>query len=89
MTMRLRVVGWQVQPVLMADDDINLIPIPSDTRLINTHEWDQWKSGGDIQMVVEAGAKAGFTPAKPEIVQSESQSEPSPPPAIEEDSPPV
>jgi hypothetical protein len=48
-TTRMRVVGWQVQPVIMADDGDNLIPINVDMVMIPAAQWEDFKAGGDSE----------------------------------------
>jgi hypothetical protein len=44
---RLRVVGWRVQPILMADDGEHLTPLTVDGQVIHAAAWDAFKAGGD------------------------------------------
>ena len=43
----MRVVGWQVQPVIMADDGDNLTPVQIAAQMVPAAAWDAFKSGGD------------------------------------------
>ena len=47
MSARIRLVGWQVQPVVMADDGENLTPVQVSGRMIPASEWQAFKDGGD------------------------------------------
>lgn len=44
---RVRLVGWEVRPVVMADDGENLTPIPVAPQMIPAAAWDGFKAGGD------------------------------------------
>jgi hypothetical protein len=46
---RMRLVGWNVQPILMADDGDYLTPVEVNTTMIAAAEWETFKSGGDEQ----------------------------------------
>lgn len=43
----MRLVGWQVQPVVMADDGENLTPLDIGPQLIPAAHWAAFKDGGD------------------------------------------
>ena len=43
----MRLVGWQVQPVVMADDGDNLENIPVQPQFIPASAWQAFKDGGD------------------------------------------
>jgi len=47
MPVRLRLVGWNVQPVLMADDGDELVAVPVTSHYIPASDWEQFKHGGD------------------------------------------
>ena len=49
MTKRMRLVGWIVQPVVMADDGENLTPVNVNPVNIPAAGWDAFKGGGDVQ----------------------------------------
>lgn len=49
MAIRMRLVGWNVQPVVMADDGDNLTPVQVTGQMIPAAEWQQFKAGGDDQ----------------------------------------
>jgi hypothetical protein len=44
---RMRLVGWNVQPVIMADDGDNLIAVPVQATQIPAAGWEEFKAGGD------------------------------------------
>jgi hypothetical protein len=50
---RLRLVGWNIQPVLMVDDGENLTPIQVPPISISAGQWEQFKNGGDEQALAE------------------------------------
>ena len=43
----MRLVGWNVQPVVMADDGENLTPVQVSSQMIAAAAWEQFKQGGD------------------------------------------
>lgn len=43
----MRVVGWQVQPIVMLDDGDNLTSIPVQPQTIARAAWQAFKDGGD------------------------------------------
>lgn len=43
----MRLVGWMVQPVLMADDGDNLEAVQVQAQTIPASQWKQFKDGGD------------------------------------------
>jgi hypothetical protein len=45
----MRLVGWQVQPVVMADDGDNLTPVNIGPQMIPAAQWQAFKDGGDVQ----------------------------------------
>ena len=69
MTTRMRLVGWQVQPVIMADDGENLAPVNVQGTQILAAGWQAFKDGGDaaaldqLRVQVEGAASAGQSPA--------------------------
>ncbi len=44
---RLRLVGWNVQPIVMADDGQNLTPLRVDGTMVPASAWEDFKAGGD------------------------------------------
>lgn len=52
MSVRLRIVGWQVQPVVMTDDGENLEPVDVPAVMIPAARWQEFKDdGGDEQII--------------------------------------
>lgn len=49
MSTRMRIVGWEVRPVVMADDGDNLDPIQVGPQMIPAAQWEAFKAGGDAQ----------------------------------------
>jgi hypothetical protein len=47
MTTRMRLVGWNIQPVIMADDGEELVQVPVQATMIAASKWDEFKQGGD------------------------------------------
>jgi len=47
MITRMRLVGWNVQPVVMADDGENLTPLDVGGQMIPAAGWQAFKDGGD------------------------------------------
>jgi hypothetical protein len=47
MTARLRLVAWQVQPLIMVDDGDRLTSLPVAAVTIPAAEWEAFKGGGD------------------------------------------
>lgn len=45
----MRLVGWNVQPVVMADDGENLTPVQIGSQMIPAAAWQDFKDGGDEQ----------------------------------------
>jgi hypothetical protein len=43
----MRLVGWNVQPVIMADDGENLTAVPVAATMIPAAGWEEFKAGGD------------------------------------------
>lgn len=65
MTRRMRLVGWQVQPVIMADDGEHLEPVQVQPQVVQARNWQAFKDGGDVAALegvrrqVEGTAAAG------------------------------
>ena len=53
----MRLVGWQVVPVLMADDGDNLEPLQVQPQMIPAAQWKAWKDGGDEQALTSVRAQ--------------------------------
>jgi hypothetical protein len=49
MTTRMRLVGWNVQPVVMADDGANLTPMNVGPQMVPAAQWEDFKAGGDVK----------------------------------------
>lgn len=47
--MRMRVIGWQVQPLVMQDDGEDLVSVEVNSVFIPAREWEAFKNGGDQQ----------------------------------------
>lgn len=47
MSARMRLVGWEVRPVVMIDDGENLTPANVAPRVIPATAWQAFKDGGD------------------------------------------
>lgn len=68
---RMRLVGWAVQPVVMADDGENLEPVPVQPLTIPAAQWDEFKNGGDesaldtLRQQVEGSPAPGSPPDPP------------------------
>lgn len=69
---RMRLIGWQVTPVLMADDGENLTPVPVDPQVIPAAQWAAFKDGGDQQALEGLRAQV-------EAVSAEASGPPAPP----------
>ena len=61
MSTRMRLVGWNVQPVVMADDGDTLTPVQVNGTQILAADWQAFKDGGDQQALegVRAQVEAG------------------------------
>lgn len=44
---RMRLVGWEVRPVVMLDDGDQLTPVQVGSQTIAAADWDGFKNGGD------------------------------------------
>lgn len=53
---RMRLVGWEVRPIVMADDGDYLVPVPVDPMTIPSARWDEFKAGKDEEAL--AGVRA-------------------------------
>lgn len=63
MSARLRIVGWNVQPVVMADDGDNLTPLPVAPQMVNAADWEAFKAGGDVEALAAIRAQVEGPPA--------------------------
>lgn len=57
MSNRMRVVGWQVQPIIMADDGDTLTPVQLQPVQIPLAQWQAFKDGGDMQALEQVRAQ--------------------------------
>lgn len=57
MEKRMRVVGWNVQPIIMSDDGENLTPVPVQATTINAADWEEFKLNGDKAALEELRAQ--------------------------------
>lgn len=61
----MRVVGWNVQPVVMADDGEHLTAVQISGQMIPAARWDEFKNGGDeaalagVREQIESAEDAG------------------------------
>ena len=68
---RMRVVGWNVQPVIMADDGENLTEVQVQPQRITAAQWQAFKAGGDetalesLRRQVEESGPDGRVPPAP------------------------
>ena len=46
---KMRLVGWTVRPVVMADDDEFLTPVEVGAQTIPAAAWEAFKAGGDVE----------------------------------------
>jgi hypothetical protein len=53
----MRLVGWMVQPVVMADDGENLTAVNVGAQQIPAAQWDAFKAGGDAQALDQLRAQ--------------------------------
>lgn len=66
---RMRLVGWLVQPLIMADDGDSLTELPVQPQRVPAPEWQAFKEGGDdaalksLRAQVEQGARPPGPPA--------------------------
>jgi hypothetical protein len=47
MAKRMRVLGWQVMPVIVIDDGDSLEQQPVQAQIVSLKEWKAFKDGGD------------------------------------------
>lgn len=55
--MKMRLVGWNVQPVVMADDGENLTPVNVNGSMIPQGQWQAFKDGGDLAALEQVRAQ--------------------------------
>jgi hypothetical protein len=58
----MRLLGWQVQPVIMIDDGENLEQAHVQPQFIAARQWDQFKDGGDEAALAQLRAETEGTP---------------------------
>ena len=44
--LKMRLVGWSVQPIIMSDDGINLTPVEVHAQILPAAQWDSFINGG-------------------------------------------
>lgn len=49
MSPRMRLIGWNVQPVVMIDDGENLTPTQIAPQMVHATAWQAFKDGGDAE----------------------------------------
>jgi len=47
MNVRMRLVGWEVRPIVVVDDGENLTSVPVNPQTISSAGWQAFKDGGD------------------------------------------
>ena len=62
---RMRIVGWNVQPIVMADDGENLTPVQVQGQQIPAVQWEAFKAGGDVAALEQVRAQIEG-PAEPD-----------------------
>lgn len=64
MTTRMRLIGWNLHPVVMADDGENLTPVNVGPVMIPAGAaWEAFKGGGDDAALAEVRRQVeGLTP---------------------------
>jgi hypothetical protein len=62
---RMRILGWQVQPVIMIDDGENLEQAQVQPQFIAAKQWDQFKNGGDEAALAQLRAETEDAPQAP------------------------
>ena len=53
----MRLVGWQVQPVVMADDGENLTSVQVGPQMIPANQWQAFKDGGEAAALEQLRAQ--------------------------------
>lgn len=67
--MRMRLVGWSVQPVILADDGENLEPVATQPQTILAAQWKAFKDGGDEQALEQLRAQIEGPEADPDLTE--------------------
>lgn len=60
--MRMRLVGWQVVPIVMSDDGENLTPVQVGPQMIPAAQWEAFKNGGDAECLEPLRAQIEQSP---------------------------
>ena len=60
---RMRLVGWEVRPVVMVDDGDNLTPVPVDPMMVPAARWDEFKAGKDEEALAGVRAQIEGSPS--------------------------
>jgi hypothetical protein len=61
----MRLVGWVVQPVVMADDGENLAPVQIGPQTVPAARWEAFKAGGDAAALEQVRAQIEGPPPAP------------------------
>lgn len=59
----MRLIGWQVTPVIMADDGDDLTPVQVAPQVIPAKDWQAFKDGGDEAALESVRAQVEDVPA--------------------------
>ena len=62
MSVRMRLIGWEVRPIIMADDGENLTSVPVNPQTIAAPAWEKFKDGGDEEALSSLRAIVETTP---------------------------
>jgi len=65
MSARMRLVGWEVRPVVMADDGETLAPVNIGPQMIPAAAWQAFKDGGDNEALAGLRAQIEQPAAEP------------------------
>jgi hypothetical protein len=60
--MNVRVVGWNVQPVVMADDGEHLTPVQVSPQMVLAAAWPAFKDGGDEAAIASIAEQIATPP---------------------------
>lgn len=60
---QVRVIGWDVRPVLMVDDGEHLTPLDVQPVTVLAVHWDQFKNGGDAKAITDIQAQVDTDPS--------------------------
>ena len=67
--MRMRLIGWSVQPVIMSDDGENLEPAVTGAQTILAAHWKAFKDGGDERALEQLRAQIEGPEAGPDLTE--------------------